>query len=32
MSLAILDQIQTLDVDSQATFAEAGKPFTDSQK
>lgn len=32
MSLAILDQIQTLDVDSQATFAEAGNPFTDSQK
>jgi hypothetical protein len=32
MSLAILDQIQTLDVDSRATFAEAGKPFTDSQK
>jgi len=32
MSLAILDQIQTLDVDSQATFAEAENPFTDSQK
>ncbi|GCA92824.1 hypothetical protein [Microcystis aeruginosa] len=31
MSLAILDQIQTLDVDSQATFAEAGKPFNDSK-
>jgi len=32
MSLAILDQIQTLDVDSQATFAEAGNPFTTSQE
>lgn len=32
MSLAILDQIQTPDVDPQATFAEAGNPFTKSQE
>jgi phage-related protein len=32
MSLAILDQLRTLDVDSQAAFAGAGNLFTASQK